>query len=285
MDTAAPTAATAAYDIPALKAAYDADGFVKVPGLVSQAWVERLTAVIHEFLKRDPGDPYSTYFGHGPGRTTIRWMWREMDEVQRFARESGVAPVIAGIIGSRSAFLWYDNTFIHEGGHEGEHQAGTPWHHDVVAFPFKGAQNPSVWIALTPIDGDNAPLACLRGSHRTGALYRPVVYTDQNAPVADGFSAPPDWQALIEAGEWEPVWYPMAPGDVLMIHPNTIHGAPPVKAGAPTRIGMSTRWGGDDLRWWPHPYALDFPGVDYARVTPGTRPEGPLFPVAWRAGD
>lgn len=283
----------ASYDIASLKATYDADGVVKVPGLVSKEWVARVTAAIAEFRKRDPGDVRSTYFGHGPGRTTIRWMWREVDELLQFAKQPGIGAVIGGIIGSSSLRFWYDNTFIQEAGfdrftkeagYDREYLAGTPWHHDVTAFPFTGEQNPSVWVALTPVNEDSAPLMCLKGSHRTGKLFRPAVYTDQQAPVSDGFHPPLDWEAAIARGEWEKLWFPMEPGDTLLIHPNTIHGAPPAKDGSHTRIGFSTRWAGDDIRWWPHAYAMKFLGVDYKDITVGSVPDGEYFPLVWQAG-
>jgi ectoine hydroxylase-related dioxygenase (phytanoyl-CoA dioxygenase family) len=283
---------TTGYDIAALKAIYEKDGVVKVPALVSQAWVARLTAAIAEFRKRDPGDVRSKYFGHGPGRSTVRWMWREVEELLQFASESGVAPVIGGIVGASFLRFWYDNTFIHESGYEEitaeagyerEFLAGTPWHHDVVAFPFAGEQDPGLWVALTPVSEDTAPLTCIKGSHRTGVLYRPAVYFDQHAPVAEGFRDTPDWDAAIAAGEWEKVWFPMEPGDALIIHPNTVHGAPPAKNGAATRIGFSSRWAGDDIRWWDQPYALKFLGIDFADVEAGTAPDGEFFPMVWKA--
>lgn len=283
---------TTRYDIPALNAAYDADGVVKVPGLVSQAWVERLTSAITEFRKRDPGDAFSTYFGHGPGRTTIRWMWREVDDLIAFARESGVAPVIGGVVGASSLRFWYDNTFIQEAGYDGfsrdagyerEFRAGTPWHHDAVVFPFTGEQNPGLWVALTPVTEGTAPLTCIKGSHRTGELYRPAVYVDQDAPVPEGFRALPDWDAAIAAGEWEKVWFPMAPGDALILHPSIVHSAPPVRGGGSTRIGFSSRWAGDDIRWWPHPYSMRFLGIDYDDIEDGTPPDGAYFPLVWQA--
>lgn len=70
-----------------------------------------------------------------------------------------------------------------------------------MVFPFKGEMNPGLWVALTPVTEDSAPLMCIKGSHRTGVLYRPAVYTDQNAPVVEGFEALPDWDAKIAAGD------------------------------------------------------------------------------------
>jgi hypothetical protein len=284
-------ATTPTYDIPALRKAYAKDGAVKLPGLVSSAWVERLRAAFTEFLKRDPGEVYSTNFGHGPGRTTIRFMWREEPELLRFARGSGVAPVIGGIVGASFLRFWYDNSFIHEAGYdkytrqagyEREMLAGTPWHHDAVVFPFKGEMNPGLWVALTDVTEDSAPLQIIKGSHLSDVLYRPAVYTDQNV-LEEGFESLPDWDAKVAAGACEKVVYTMTAGDALVLHPRLIHGAPPAKDNAPTRIGFSSRWAGDDIRWWPHPYSMKFLGVKYDEVEVGTPPEGEFFPLVWQA--
>ncbi len=279
------------YDIPALKHAYAADGVVKLPGLVSADWVARLRAAFDEFLKRDPGEVYSTYFGHGPGRTSIRFMWREMPELLTFAKESGVAPVIGAIVGASFLRFWYDNSFIHEAGYDGytraagydrEMLSGTPWHHDAVVFPFTGEMNPGLWVALTDVSEDSAPLECIRGSHKGDVLYRPAVYVDQQ-DVEEGFEALPDFDAKLAAGECEKMTFPMRAGDALVLHPMLIHGAPPAKDGAATRIGFSSRWAGDDIRWKPRPYSMRFLGVDYDDVAVGTAPEGEFFPLVWQA--
>lgn len=270
------------YDLAALKAAYEADGVVKLPGLVSAEWVKRLTDTLNDFLKKDPGAGNSVNFGHGPGRTTVRWMWREQPEVLRFAKESGIAPTIAAVIGVRSLKFWYDNTFIQDGGYADQPLSGSPWHSDNSAFAFTGEQNPSVWVALTPVTLDTSPLSCLKGSHRTGTRYRPPVFVSQDEALPEGFSEQPDWRAAIDEGEWEVLAFEMEPGDTLLIHPDTIHGAPPAADDAPRRIGFTSRWIGDDIRWWKHAYGMPLPGLDFADVEDGTVPEGEFFPEVWR---
>lgn len=269
------------YDLQALKAVYDQDGVVKVPGLVDHAWVARLTDVLTDFLKDDPGEGNSVNFGHGPGRTTVRWMWRERDEVLQFARESGIAPTVAAIIGTTRLRFWYDNTFIQDSGFKGAVRSGSPYHSDSSAFPFTGEQNPSVWVALTPVTHESAPLTCLRGSHRTGLRYRPPVGVDKDTPLPEGFVEQPDWDAAVAAGEWQRVSFEMDPGDTLIIHPATIHGAPPAEDGAPRRIGFTSRWAGDDVRWNVHDYAMRIPDIDYEDVTEGEPVGGAYFPEVW----
>ena len=269
------------YDLQVLKSVYNQDGVVKVPGLVSEAWVERLTNVLTDFLKNDTGERETVNFGHGPGRTTVRWMWRERDEILQFASESGVAPTIAAIIGTTRLRFWFDNTFIQESGFKGEMHSGSPYHSDSSAFPFKGEQNPSVWVALTPVTSETAPLTCLRGSHRTGLRYRPPTSIHKKEPLPEGFVEQPDWDEAVAAGEWEKISFVMEPGDTLLIHPDTVHGAPPIEDGAAQRIGFTSRWAGDDLRWYLHDYALRIPGIDYADVTEGEPVGGEYFPEVW----
>ncbi len=275
---------TQSHDIPALKAVYDRNGVVKVPGLVSDEWVQRLNNALTEYLKKDPGEGNTVNFGHGPGRTTVRWMWREVDEIFRFATDSGIAPTVAGIIGATRLRFWYDNTFIQDSGFKNAELSGSPFHSDSSAFPFTGEQNPSVWVALTPVTEDMAPLTCLKGSHRTGLRYRPSVYVRQDTPLPDGFVEQPDWDALVAAGEWEKISFTMDPGDTLLIHPDTVHGAPPAEDGAPRRIGFTSRWAGDDICWHVHDFALNIPGLDFKDVTEGDPVDGECFPEVWRAG-
>lgn len=270
------------YEIAALKSEYDRNGVVKIPALVDRAWVSKLTSILEEYLKKDPGEGNTINFGHGPGRTTVRWMWRDVEDILNFARDPHIGRTIAGVIGATSLRFWYDNTFIQDSGFKNEELSGSPWHSDSSAFPFTGEQNPSVWVALTPVTQDTAPLNCLKGSHRTGLRYRPPVYVREDVPLPSGFVEQPDWEAAVTAGEWEPIWFTMEPGDTLIVHPDTVHGAPPAADGAPRRIGFSSRWAGDDVRWHIHDFALSIPGINYDDIRNGTQPSGEFFPEVWR---
>jgi ectoine hydroxylase-related dioxygenase (phytanoyl-CoA dioxygenase family) len=142
-----------------------------------------------------------------------------------------------------------------------------------------------VWVALTPVTTKTSPLTCLKGSHRTGLRYRPPVGIGKETPLPEGFVEQPDWDAAVSAGEWEKISFVMEPGDTLLIHPDTVHGAPPAEDGAPRRIGFTSRWAGDDVRWNLHDYALRIPGIDYADVTEGEPVGGKYFPEVWPIGN
>lgn len=177
----------------AFRAAYQRDGVVHVPGLLTPEWTARLlaglrrarailtegaTAAVNPVQGR-AATPAATTPGFGtaefseaPGRLTLRWLWRDDPAVRSFFTDSGVAPVVAAVIGARRLQYWYDLTFFHEPGADG---AGTPWHHDIASFPCKGEQIPSLWIAMNDISADMSPLHCIRSSHRNPTQFRPPV--------------------------------------------------------------------------------------------------------------
>lgn len=256
---------------------YDRDGVVRVCGLLQPDWIARLMATISDVRKRKAaGDDFREIECFtAPGRLTIRWMWREYEAVQEFFKASGVHNVVAAVVRTSSLRYWFDLTFIHD---HGDDSAGSPWHHDISSFPFTGEQVPSLWIALTEMDFDQAPLKCLRGTHRDPMRYRPPVYIDPNKAMPEGFAEMPDIDAGVAEGRYEVLQWSMKAGDALIIHPFTIHGAPPVDRIGDQRIAFTTRWAGDDIRWAPTDISMPIPGIDYSAVQRGARPSGPLFP-------
>jgi hypothetical protein len=72
----------------------------------------------------------------------------------------------------------------------------------------------------------------------------------------------------------------MEPGDILVVHPWTLH----YSHGNPTddwRIAISVRVFGDDIRFAPRPDCVNLAGVSFDEMLEGERPEGPLFPLLY----
>lgn len=259
-----------------MAADYARDGAVHVPGLLEPSWIDRLSACIEAVRTAQAAGaaPEGVECYTAPGRLTIRWMHRAFADAQAFFTESGAGPVTARIIGAATLQYWFDLTFVHEpaGG-----AVGTPWHHDIAAFPFSGTQIPSLWIAMSDIPLDMAPLQCIQGSHLDRTQYRPPVYIDEDAQTPAGYADLPDVSAAVAEGRAHVLQWDVKAGDAIIIHPYTLHGAPPV-AVERSRIAFTTRWMGDDVRWAPDAFSMAIPGVDYGAVRVGERPDGPLFP-------
>ncbi|MDX2223392.1 MAG: phytanoyl-CoA dioxygenase family protein [Rhodospirillaceae bacterium] len=262
----------AARDWPAVAARYAADGVVLLPGLVHGEWLERLQGAVAAYRKRDPGGGATENFSRSPGRVVIRWMGREVAAVQDFVAQSGVADAIKRITAARTLKFWYDLTLVYT---VGSPYGGSPWHHDIPAFPFRGEQMPSLWIALSPVDADRSPLKFVRGSHTSGALYPPSA--EASAALPPGYVAPPDWDALIARGEVDELWWPMQPGDALLMHQRVVHSTPNNRSNDGERVSIITRWLGDDAVWHRDAFSMAIPGVDMNAVPLGERPAGPAF--------
>jgi ectoine hydroxylase-related dioxygenase (phytanoyl-CoA dioxygenase family) len=259
-------------DWAALKATYDTDGVVLLPNLIQGPWLSSLQQAVAEYRKRDPGNGQTENFSRSPGRVVIRWMGREIDAVKSFVTDSGVAPVIGRVCGASELKFWYDLTLVYT---VGSPYGGSPWHHDIPAFPFRGTHMPSLWIALSPVDEDRSPLMFIKGSHKAAAIYPPSA--DAKTPLPPGYAVQPDWAAMVARGEAEKVWWPMRAGDALLLHQNVVHSTPNNRSKDGERVSIITRWIGEDVRWQLDAYSMNIPGVDRGDIEVGTSPSGPAF--------
>jgi ectoine hydroxylase-related dioxygenase (phytanoyl-CoA dioxygenase family) len=275
-------------DLQAMTAHYETHGVVKLPGLIEPEWVDRILAAIDSTarLADGPQPPdRDLSFGRGDGRMTIRYMWRDVPVVRDFLLRPELAEPIARIVGTKTLRFWFDLTFMHNGSTTGDAGVGTPWHHDIAAFTFKGEQLPSLWMAMTPADAQRSRLEFISGSHKTvPGFYR----TPDNPRPADGsddgFLDLPDFDALVAAGQEKLLTWDCAPGDAVIIHPYTIHGARGNTASAHgRRVAITTRWLGDDVRFLPTNWAKASQAVGIAKsqLHLGSRAHGDYFPLVW----
>ncbi len=280
-----------------MAAFYEEHGAVKLPGLIEPEWVDKTLAVIDEMAARadEPipeGSPLS--YGRADGRMTIRYLWTQSQAIRDFLLRPEMAEPIARIIGSRQLRFWFDLTFMHNGAKEGGPGAGSPWHHDIASFAWKGDHVASLWMAMTPSDADRSRLMFIDGSHRTApGFYRnfeQLTYDGQE----DGFRTIPDFKALIAEGKETVLTWDCEPGDAIIIHPYTVHGADGnTGAKEGRRVAITTRWLGDDVRYLPTHYdpgltpytaGLKSPLMAQSNLVMGGRPHGPNFPLVWDNG-
>jgi ectoine hydroxylase-related dioxygenase (phytanoyl-CoA dioxygenase family) len=270
---------------------YRRDGAVLIEGAFT-SWVAPLASAIDEVLAKARDPSFSSggaathqnalrieeEFGGGVmalnmvpfAPTFSEWQWR-----------SPAAEIVARVMGSRYARYWVDATFLKEKPSESE---STPWHNDVCTWPFWGEKMAILWIALTEVDMDNAPLRTVLGSHRGHSRYdspffpahleRPAVYRPWQE-LLDRATAP---DAPIKA-------WTMTAGDCLVVHPATIHSSLPRRAAAGRRLAFSTRWLGDDVAWKPDILTerLTATLTDNPKMKRGGPPPDDIFPIVWNS--
>lgn len=245
------------------RAAFAADGVICLRGLVDADAVELLRAATEAAL----AGPAALFSASGRPLPDS-FLWLTQPAVAELLLRAPIAAVAGALLGTAAPRLFYDQIFAKDPGRS----LATPWHQDAPYWPISG-EALTVWIALDPVDHEGGAVRYLPGSHRDGVLYRPTSHQDRGAWEAVDLPPLPDLDALPPEAlrEWT-----LAPGDALVHHARTIHGAGPnTRAGRPRRA-YATRWLGDDARWTPGPETMDFPLP--VEVRPGDPLRGTLFP-------
>ncbi len=276
-------------DIRCLAADYGTHGAVHLPGFLGDEELARLQDVVDAAAatvdQPRTADQASSSL-RSDGRLTIRYLWRDNAALRQVLLQRAIAEPIARIIGSKTLRFWFDLTFVHFATETGNAGMGTPWHHDVPTFSFKGDLMPSLWLALTPANSTLSRLMFIDGSHRTNHGYYRSPELKKPAPgERDGFVDLPDFDAMIASGEVRMLTWDCQPGDAILLHPCTIHGALGHDGSGrhPRRIAMTTRWLGDDVRFLPHSYdrARQQPAIAQTSLMLGQRPHGEWFPLIY----
>jgi len=119
----------------------------------------------------------------------------------------------------------------------------------------------------------------LRGSHRAGKLYQPNVFVSQTPlPGAQGEPLP-DIEGHMD--DFDIIHFDVEPGDVIVHHYRTVHGAGGNHSRYQVRRAASLRYCGDDIRFQTRPWAPK--QLHHTqRLNDGDPLNGPDFPVVWR---
>lgn len=250
---------------------YARDGVVCLRNVFDGEWADVLCPLALE-SRQDRAK-----YGLLPNIATPRYMARTMPDFRRFIFESPMAEAAGKVLQSQTVRFFFDELFAKPP----ESTRPTIWHNDRAGWPVSGQMVPSIWIPLTPISKSTS-LECVAGSHRHDRLYwlfspnaRKMVRPDDR-PIA------PDIESLRGSPGLDFLTWEMDPGDMLIVHPWTLH----YSHGNPSkewRIAMSVRIFGDDIRWDPRPDCLNIAGVSFDEMIPGEAPGGLLFPLLWSA--
>jgi ectoine hydroxylase-related dioxygenase (phytanoyl-CoA dioxygenase family) len=260
---------------------YARDGVVLLERPFEQHWIDGLLEEFQRIVRDYEAGSQEYPVRRVNGTLGIQNVVLRNAYYRRWAIESPVAEIVGRVIQSKSIRFYFDNFFCKEG--DSPEQA-TPIHHDVAAFGFKGVQLPSCWLALSDVDTDNAPLVAYPGSHKDiSVMYRSILQKP-GLPLLPGYREHDEIGSYLERGGFERRVFPARKGDVIMLNPYTIHGSLARTAGPKgMRIGFSTRWFGDDVRWQPSVYCAVEASSHPREIPAGDAPPSDLFPIVWDA--
>jgi ectoine hydroxylase-related dioxygenase (phytanoyl-CoA dioxygenase family) len=258
-------------------AAYARDGAVCLRGAFATAWLDLLAAGVERNMA-DPSPDGCRYTPEGaPGGFYDDYCnWQRIAEYRRFIFDSPAAGIAGRLMGSREVRLYHEHVLIKEPGTREK----TPWHDDQPYYGVDGDQLCSIWLPLDPVPRAACP-EFVAGSHRWGKLFLPRKFADdRDYDFGDAFERVPDIDA--RRPDYDILSWDLAPGDCIVFHMRTVHGAPGTETLTTRRRGFSTRWLGDDAVFAVRPSKTSppFPEVNLA---PGDPMHHPSFPLAWRA--
>jgi len=249
---------------------YRDNGVVCLRGIIDPEWM----GLMKPLAQRIAGDGEDagllpTY----PGR----YLARTVPEFRRFVFESPVGEAAAAVLESQCVRFFFDEIFA-----KAPRSAdATIWHTDRMGWPVVGTTVPSLWIPLGPVAQENG-LECIAGSHTRDVRYWLFSQNARQMIKPDDRSPHPDEAALRADPNNRFVSFAMEPGDVLVVHPWTLHYSHG-NHGDDWRLALSIRVFGDDIRWDPRPDCVNLAGVSFDEMIKGEPPAGPLFPVLWSA--
>jgi ectoine hydroxylase-related dioxygenase (phytanoyl-CoA dioxygenase family) len=257
-------------------AAYRRDGVVCLRGAFDQRWIEALRrAVEQDIATPGPLARVNTPAGH-PGRFFVDFqLWQRWPECRDFAYESPAAAIAAAVMGSRTVCYYHDHLLVKEP----ETAERTPWHHDQPYYPVEGDQVCSIWLPLDPIDGTTA-VDYVRGSHRWGRRFAPRFFRPGAALAVNDPRLEPVPDIDADRAAYDLVGWDMAPGDCIVFHAMTLHGAPGNTSSSRRRRAYATRWLGDDARYAARDGEVS-PPLQGHGLKPGDPMACALFPQVW----
>jgi ectoine hydroxylase-related dioxygenase (phytanoyl-CoA dioxygenase family) len=257
-------------------AAFRRDGVVCLRGAFDESWIEALRrAVDRDIEAPGPLARLNTPPGR-PGRFFVDFqLWQRWPECRDFAFDSPAAAIAAAMMGSENVCYYHDHLLVKEP----ETAERTPWHHDQPYYPIDGEQICSIWLPLDPVGRETA-VEYVKGSHRWGRWFAPRFFRPGAALAVQDprFEPVPDIDA--DRGAYDLVGWDMAPGDCIVFHALTVHGAPGNVSSSRRRRAYATRWLGDDARFAARVGEVSPPLHDHG-LKPGDRMACRLFPPVW----
>lgn len=219
------------FDMAAARTRYRQDGVVFVPGALSPKALQQAQAAF-DWSLANPGPLASKISQHSDAlfyqdlnNLSCLPAYREM------LLTSPLPRLVADLWGTPDVWFMYEQVFLKEGGESRR----TPWHQDSSYLSIGGDDLAVVWITFDSQAKEDS-LEFVLGSHK-GLLYDGSSFELDNdtAPLYPGGQLPrlPDIEA--NRKDYDIASWAVEPGDVVIFHPQMLHG------GAPTHPGTHRR--------------------------------------------
>lgn len=228
-------------DWDALRQAFDRDGVVHLPAaLTPEQLAEALGA--YDWSLANPG-PRATRIRQETEGVFFNDLYNPdcLTGYRGMLQASPLPAQIARLWGREPVWFMYEQVFLKEG----EAARRTPWHQDSSYLTIAGPDLAVAWITFEPLSAADS-LEFVPGSHR-GPLYNGSRFElgDDTAPLHPDSCLPrlPDIESDRDAHRI--VSWAVEPGDVVVFHPQVLHGGAATSGGARRRT-LTLRFFGEE---------------------------------------
>ena len=129
-----------------------------------------------------------------------------------------------------------------------------------------------------PEESARSPRNSTRHRRRAITPDEDPAFMDENLDMCPEFHLEfdnPDYRFL----SWD-----MEPGDVIVHHPQAVHGSGKNSSSSLRRVALSIRYYGGDAVWFERKTGFTVPGAIESGAVPGVMPvDDTVFPVVWSA--
>jgi ectoine hydroxylase-related dioxygenase (phytanoyl-CoA dioxygenase family) len=271
--SAARSESAAGYDMTDLQMAiFGSENQVATEGVASQHDISGIAQFIRASGKKPLLDQVS---GSGKrGHFTLDTStWKRSEAIRKLALDSVLPAVAAQLMRSAKVNYYDDQIFVKEP-HTAER---TAMHQDYTYFNLKGWLGCVMWICVDAANRKSGVPIYVAGSHKWDKEFAPNVFLSQTKlPGSVGEALD---QIESEQENYDVRSFDVLPGDVIIHHFRTVHGAGGNLSNRPRRA-LSLRYVGDDMHYYSRPGAP--PPVDKQHVLKEGDPlDCPDFPVVW----
>jgi hypothetical protein len=223
-------------------------------------------------------DPLARPLLDGPDHQTGMFFydaanWKQQAQVRDVALDSALPELITGLLDATHLNFWEDTSFV-----KAPFTAQrTAFHQDLAYFQISGDQCAVAWIPLDKVTHKNGAMEYIRGSHKWPQTYAPNVFFAQTPFAQSPFPRCPDIEGNRDA--YDIISFDVEPGDVLVHHVRTVHGAGG-NLSDQHRRAISLRYCGEQVRYANHQGTIAQTGLrDVHRD--GEPLMGEDYPIVW----
>lgn len=258
-----------------LIAAYERDGFVMVPDLLTEEEVDAYgEAVTQAVRERTAGDnrPLAERSRYEQSFIQCMNLWEDRLDVRPLTFHPKLGAVAAALMRVDAVRLWHDQALYKQAGGR-----PTDAHQDHPYWPIKETNSVTAWIPFEGSTLESGALGYLPGTHTIGLRKFVNIF----------FGEPEDILSDPEVKDIEPVFLEVPKGSVAFHHGLTVHLANPNVTDRDRAVHTIIYFPDGSTRGYPNPhFAVDRGGIEVGQpirsdVTPiiWPRPEGDLPPT------